>query len=223
MPGVISLARHLRASRVVRSSVCRAVATVAVAATLTCSALAGTPRVLLDINPHSTPVSSNPVPLGRLGSVYLFGAQTGSATATALFQTDFTAAGTASLKTFAGEGPVAASLGPNFLKAGSRTYFIASETATGRDVWVTDGSSAGTHIVSDLGAPSAGAPPQLIGLFGSDLIFLQPDATLVTQLYRTDGTSAGTRALTSLTGSVSRATPPSSMARSISGAIAVCG
>lgn len=156
---------------------------------------AGAPHLLMDINTTTNPVNSDPVLLGHVGSTYLFGGKTSASTA-ALYQTDFTPSGTIPIKTFAGSGPLFTLHITNFLPDGGRAYFAANETATGSDVWVTDGTANGTHIVADLPSPGQ---PQLIGLIGTDLLFFQADENDVRQLFRTDGTAAGTRALTHLT------------------------
>jgi ELWxxDGT repeat protein len=199
MPGVDLLARGLRASRRAWAAILRVFAFAAIAGAVAPVSLADTPHLLLDINAQSDAVHSKPVPLGRLGSSYLFGAQTSqsgaSAVTAALFITDSTAAGTIAIRSFDGDGPVDSTTFPRFLISGSRAYFVASETATGQALWITDGTAAGTQKVADTDGSGAGIVRPL-GLLGADLLFIQKDALGTVQLYRTDGTSAGTQALT---------------------------
>ncbi|NBV05492.1 MAG: hypothetical protein EBS08_07520, partial [Cytophagia bacterium] len=39
--------------------------------------------------------------------------------------------------------------------AGTQTFFVASTTATGNELWRTDGTDAGTYLVKDIN-PGAG-------------------------------------------------------------------
>ncbi len=76
---------------------------------------------------------------------------------------------------------------------GNRLFFIASEAATGRELWVSDGTQAGTHITKDIGLGINS--PNLIGLtaVGNRLFFLEGFSTVSGyNLWVSDGTEAGT-------------------------------
>ena len=95
----------------------------------------------------------------------------------------------------------------NSVTANGLTYFVADDGVHGSELWVTDGTAAGTRLVDDALPGPDGAAPQSLRAVGGSLYFVAPvlypddgDAdTLpqsVPQLWRTDGTAAGTIALT---------------------------
>src|SRR5262245_57563969 len=55
-----------------------------------------------------------------------------------------------------------------FRSVGAQTFFTAEDALHGRELWVTDGTSSGTHMVVDL-APGSGSssPTGLIELGGA--------------------------------------------------------
>ncbi len=172
-----------------------------VALTLTSiTAIGGTPHLTLDINTQVQPRSSTPVLLGKLGSsIYFSAATTPGAIGAALFATDGTTDGTIRVKDIAGAG-VLANLSPSlleyqapplFFNAGAKAYFTPLESTTGEEVWVTDGTASGTHIVEDL-YPGQGGDPLMLGVVGTDLIFFESTSDTNRQIFKTDGTAAGT-------------------------------
>jgi ELWxxDGT repeat protein len=81
--------------------------------------------------------------------------------------------------------------------AGSNLYFVAGTAATGRELWVSNGTAAGTHIVKDLNAGPAGSFPQNLTPIGSKLYFTASTPSVVSTgngsaVFVTNGTSAGT-------------------------------
>ena len=73
------------------------------------------------------------------------------------------------------------------------TLFFSAEDFRGRELWRTDGTSAGTNIVADLSQDTFGSSPgELIG-FGDSLFFVANDDSHGRQLWRTDGTAQGTQ------------------------------
>jgi ELWxxDGT repeat protein len=164
------------------------------------TAMGGTPHLTLDINTQVQPRSSTPVLLGKLGSSTYFSADTTpGAIGAALFATDGTTDGTIRVKDIAGAG-VLANLStsllayvapPLFFNAGAKAYFTPVESTTGEEVWVTDGTAAGTHIVKDL-YPGQGGDSLMLGVVGTDLIFFESTSETNRQIFKTDGTAAGT-------------------------------
>ena len=123
-----------------------------------------------------------PVWMGKLGSSTYFSAQTTpGATGAALFATDGTPGGTVHVKDIAGIGSVpnlspsllAYQWEPLFFDAGAKAYFAPLDSTKGKEVWVTDGSTAGTHIVKDL-YQGQGGDALMLGVVGTDLISLSP-------------------------------------------------
>jgi ELWxxDGT repeat protein len=70
-------------------------------------------------------------------------------------------------------------------------------TDDNRELWVTDGTSAGTRrLLQGLSLP--GIPPGAFGVVGDHVVFVVNDSARGATLWRTDGTSAGTRYLLDL-------------------------
>ncbi len=127
-----------------------------------------------------------------LGVIWLVGIGAGSGAARAQ---------TASLVTdlMPGEGGVAGSNPSDLMPAGRHLFFISEPAAdTGppspAELWVTDGTAAGTQ---QLPAPCAGAlcGPAFVATLGDVLFYVEGD-----QLWRSDGTRAGTFPLTGAVG-----------------------
>src|SRR5262245_16319845 len=72
------------------------------------------------------------------------------------------------------------------------TLFSACDAFHGCELWRTDGTSAGTNLVRDISAGSAGSNPQSLTLIGSVVYFSADDGTTGAELWRSDGTAAGT-------------------------------
>ncbi len=174
MPGSICSRAAIARLHSVRTVIFRFVSSIALACAIAPLAQADTPHLLMDINAQTNAINSYPTPLGHLGSSYFFGArtsQTANPATSALFITDFTAAGTVAIKTFAGTGPSdIAAPQPRFLVAGNRAYFVAVEDVGVEAVWVTDGHGRGhaesgrsrwQRIRRDSDARPAGQRPHL--------------------------------------------------------------
>ncbi|HEY0882347.1 MAG TPA: hypothetical protein VGD87_12480, partial [Archangium sp.] len=96
-------------------------------------------------------------------------------------------------------------LGPNtssdpetFVRFGDAgVAFFASRRGVGRELFVTDGTDAGTRLVRDVnpGTGSAPLPLSALGFVGGRLAFGANDGTR-DDLWLSDGTATGTRALT---------------------------
>ncbi len=141
----------------------------------------------------------------------LFGAPKGlqpasstSAGSATLYSSDGTTAGATQVAPTGGSvvEVVTYNTGPLFLSAGTKSYFLADATASGQQVWVTDGTAAGTHQVTNI-ADTSGASPALLGLIGTNLIFADYASDNTMQLYLADGTTAGTSTLSNFA-----STPP---------------
>ncbi len=101
------------------------------------------------------------------------------------------AAGTRLVYDF-GDAPI---LGPVYA-AGDEIYFPAETPAAGSELWVSDGTPAGTRMVLDARpGPAGGAPAQLRALPDRRLVFSLDDGQHGREPWITDGTAAGTRLL----------------------------
>ncbi|WBU36949.1 hypothetical protein [Homoserinibacter sp. YIM 151385] len=118
-----------------------------------------------------------------------------------LFKTDGTDAGTTLVKDIApgaasslhGETPERNAA--RFTSIGDRTFFEAQTADLGRQLWVTDGSAAGTvTLTSEIPIPGfGGAAPTDLTPFGGLLYFAAVDEERGKEVWTSDGTPAGTR------------------------------
>lgn len=88
--------------------------------------------------------------------------------------------------------PSVASMARNgFVQDGNRAFFIARDAA-GNEVWVTDGTVAGTHRVFDLVTGPGDGARRAIAMLGGRLLF---EGGTQDEYWLTDGTLAGTTRL----------------------------
>jgi ELWxxDGT repeat protein len=77
-----------------------------------------------------------------------------------------------------------------------KLYFSAWDAATGRELWVTDGTPQGTYMVRDNNPGTASSITNYFELksyvFNNILYFLADDGAFGTELWRTNGTELGT-------------------------------
>lgn len=114
-----------------------------------------------------------------------------------LYKTDGTPAGTVLVKDIypgiGGFGPNNSSPS-NFRVVGAQMFFTASD-ANGTELWVTDGTAAGTANVLDINPGATGSSPANLTVFGSSILFSANDGVNGTELWGSDGTAAGTQLL----------------------------
>jgi len=82
----------------------------------------------------------------------------------------------------------------NFVVAGNYLYFLANDGIHGRELWVSDGTTAGTRRVTDL-APGEDSPEITeMTAYGNSLFFVHHDGTNNhgRELWYTNGTTLGT-------------------------------
>ncbi|HEV7571072.1 MAG TPA: ELWxxDGT repeat protein [Thermoanaerobaculia bacterium] len=85
-----------------------------------------------------------------------------------------------------------------FAAFGSRTFFIATTDAAGTELWITDGTSAGTAIVSDIIPGTGSSNPSALHVVNGVLLFNARDVIHGIELWTTDGRAAGTHLLTDI-------------------------
>lgn len=76
-----------------------------------------------------------------------------------------------------------------------KTLFSANDGTAGTELWITDGTEAGTFLLKDLNPGSAGSSPSHFTRVGDKIYFAASDATAGHELWVTDGTAAGTHLL----------------------------
>lgn len=83
---------------------------------------------------------------------------------------------------------------------GNDMVFVATDGGTGRELWITDGTAAGTQRLSDMnpGAGDADINLHVAVERGGVIYFRADDGSHGAELWRTDGTPAGTQLLTDL-------------------------
>lgn len=82
------------------------------------------------------------------------------------------------------------------VRVGNRVFFTASTDCTGMELWVSDGTPAGTRPVKDIRPFEASSSPLSLTPFGDALLFMADDGVHGTELWRSDGTTSGTRIAT---------------------------
>ena len=85
-----------------------------------------------------------------------------------------------------------------FTNLGNLTLFFADHEDTGEEIWVTDGTPAGTHILKDIqpgpkGSIFTAGPDREMVRVGNKVYFLADDGTHGEELWVTNGTESGTR------------------------------
>lgn len=151
----------------------------------------GTMRVKSDVEAASGWYPVKGVPLD---GTLLFTSETGR-----LWRSDGTRAGTF---------PIAAGLVdyygndqpwvPELVRVGDRV-FMAKRGAEGTELWVSNGTKAGTRLVKDINPGGLDGGPVNLTKVGRTLFFTIEDATHGRELWRTDGTRAGTRLVEDIT------------------------
>ncbi len=82
--------------------------------------------------------------------------------------------------------------------AGDRLFFVAQDEAHGSELWVTDGTPAGTRLVFDVRrGPVSSAPAGLVAA-GARIYFSAEDGEHGRELWTSDGTPEGTRMVVDL-------------------------
>jgi ELWxxDGT repeat protein len=71
-------------------------------------------------------------------------------------------------------------------------FFSADDGSSGRELWKSDGTEAGTVRVKDIVAGPVGSNPHGLVVVGNQVIFRTSPAAGVTELWKSDGTDAGT-------------------------------
>jgi ELWxxDGT repeat protein len=119
-----------------------------------------------------------------------------------LFRSDGTTAGTVRLKAFALDDtfvtPYPYFPQPQFTAAAGALFFVAYDAEHGGELWKTDGTAAGTVLVSDVNPGSESSRISGLLAAGDRLFFAADDGEHGIELWTSDGTAAGTRRLSDL-------------------------
>ena len=125
-----------------------------------------------------------------LGDEIFFQAHS-NATGSELWKSDGTSEGTVLVADVRPRGSSAINLGsaPEFITCvGDKIYFTADDGVHGRELWVTDGTAAGTTLVQDIAPGDSGSHPDSLTAVGNRLFFAADDATHGDELWTTVAT-----------------------------------
>jgi ELWxxDGT repeat protein len=131
-----------------------------------------------------------------------------------LFRTDGTEAATVPIRLFdldpTFETPFPYFPRPEFTAMAGSLFFVAFDLEHGGELWRTDGTTAGTVMVSDINPGPASARISGLTSVAGRLFFAADDGEHGIELWTSDGTAAGTRRLSDIA-----AGPPSSSPREL--------
>jgi ELWxxDGT repeat protein len=97
--------------------------------------------------------------------------------------------------------PTGGTMITNLTEYNGKLYFAAHDGVSGIELFVTDGTAAGTYMVKDINTtPGWGCNPTYLTVFNNFLYFFGNDAT-GGYLWRTDGTANGTEIVSGAPGS----------------------
>jgi ELWxxDGT repeat protein/VCBS repeat-containing protein len=155
----------------------------------------GGTKLVRDIHPGvrgSYPGSfrtSDPVAFGH-GTLF---AATDNTHGSELWYSDGTAAGTRMIIDLLPNIP-GAGLNPRYMtRIGGKVFFTGvTAGSAARELWITDGTTAGTHQVKDINAGYGRSSPQQLTAFNDKLLFSAYDPAFGRELWISDGTEAGT-------------------------------
>jgi len=143
-------------------------------------------------------VFQHPAFWAALGSSLLF--SNVDAAGIELWASDGTAAGTRRLNRIAplkpGQQP---SFNLNYFQpgsfafAGGRVFFAGDDGIHGRELWVSDGTAAGTRMLADIARGASGSSVASFAAVGNRVFFAADDGVHGRELWVTNGTAAGTR------------------------------
>lgn len=78
------------------------------------------------------------------------------------------------------------------VQAGNRVFFSATAPGVGEELWMSDGTEAGTVLVKDVQAGAASSFPTAM-IDSNGLVFFEADDGVAgREVWRSDGTAAGT-------------------------------
>ena len=90
--------------------------------------------------------------------------------------------------------------------AGDRVFFSADDGVRGAELWVTDGTEAGTQMVMDIN-PVGSSNPMRFTRLGNRIVFAADDGKNGNEVWVSDGTPAGTQLLKDVNAGAENSSP----------------
>jgi len=130
-----------------------------------------------------------------------------------LWKSDGTATGTVLVKDINTVGEASTSSSPTSLvNFGGVLYFSANDGINGRELWKSDGTAAGTVLVSNIGSGASSSNPSNFTVVGNTLFFTAKDnSSIGTELWKTNGTTSGTVLVKNIASDLSADSNPSDL------------
>lgn len=148
------------------------------------------PELVKDIDPSG---GSNPTHLTTVGDKLFFKADDGT-TGQELWVSDGTATGTNLVKDInPGSDDSLITVYTSIVPFGSGVMFLAKGSDGSEEIWISDGTAAGTTEVSTLNPTNSDMRISSLTPVGSYVLFFYDDLNTGWELWRTDGTTAGTQ------------------------------
>ena len=82
--------------------------------------------------------------------------------------------------------------GGGFYEIGGKLFFYNPDTTNGLELWITDGTGAGTMLLKDIYPGKTGSDPMMQGELNGKLVFTARNPVIGRELWISDGTNAGT-------------------------------
>lgn len=89
-------------------------------------------------------------------------------------------------------GEVGSKIGSEWIEYKNEIYFTAIDGSSGRELWKTDGTEAGTQLVKDISPGEADSRPSSFVIYKDLLYFRADDGSSGVEVWRSDGTREGT-------------------------------
>src|SRR5688572_11338996 len=95
----------------------------------------------------------------------------------------------------------------NLVEMGGKLFFTHDDGRTGAELYISDGTEAGTRLVKDIRPGAAGSSPSSLTAIDGTLYFAADDGVSGRELWVSDGTAAGTRRLADIYPGTSGSSP----------------